>query len=611
MTYAVPKDPMANAQHRQQCWDAGARPGKSRESIREMCRSDPLFWINTFCYIFEPRRSEDLPFITWPCQDNLVLKTNECIAEHRDLAVLKARDLGVSWIEIANGVWRWQFLDREAGGVCSRTDELVWKTGDADALFSKIQMLLERQPDWLLPKGFQWKKHFLRKQLINPERGSEIKGYTTTDDVARGGRRRWILADELAAFEYSQGHNALVAMQGATDTVIAVSTPRGAFGAFYDMFTRSQSNTYHRKTSGLRIAWTEHPLKRPGLYTTQGGKTVILDKEYPFPEDYPFHLDVENKPRSPAYDAENERKSNQYMAQEWDMDFAGAGTVFFRPEFLEKIQERCCKPARRRGRLAYDPDTLEPVKWIDDPNGNISLWVPILPGGPAEGRYAAGNDVSAGTGATPSSVVVADMDTGEQVAEYADARRTPPEFARDAIALCKWFCNAKMNWETNGPGAIFSKKIREFGYRHLYYRKANEATPAEKMTATPGTGTNDVVKRELLEAFRDILGVDFVPRSSSLIDDARGYQFNQTGGIDHKQAMMSDDMSAAKYNHGDRLMAAALCYKVIRDAGVPKRRPGNAAPPTEKVAGYGSVAWMIEQEQQQKLDQELYGDLKL
>lgn len=335
-----------------------------------------------------------------------------------------------------------------------------------------------------------------------------------------------------------------------------------------------------------------------------------MDKAHVFPDDYPFVVDREDKPRSPAYDGENERKSDQYMAQEWDMDFAGAGSAFFDPALLERLEGDYCSPPARRGRLIYDCESLEPTSWVDDPHGPIMLWCVLINGRPAPGEYGNGCDVAAGTGATPSTQKVMDLNTGESQAEYADARRDPVEFARDAVAMSKWFHGAKLIWEINGVGGIFKKIVVACGYRCLYY-KVNETGLIAKPTDMPGWHSSPSSKRELFEEWREALGRECFERSRETLRDAAGYIYSDGGGVVHNGERNADDPSAAGSNHGDRAIASALCCKLVKNhhkhravGSVAKVEPRQTAKP-------GSVAWMIEQEKRDTEDGDLYGGLVL
>src|SRR5690606_10304495 len=93
--------------------------------------------------------------------------------------------------------------------------------------------------------------------------------------------------------------------------------------------------------------------------------------------------------------------------------------------------------------------------------------------------YVIGCDISNGTGATNSVASVGCIETGEKVAEYADAHMGPREFGRFVVAMAKYFRGndpegAYLIWEGPGPGVPFGKAVQEAGYRRVYTRKKYE-----------------------------------------------------------------------------------------------------------------------------------------
>ena len=66
-----------------------------------------------------------------------------------------------------------------------------------------------------------------------------------------------------------------------------------------------------------------------------------------------------------------------------------------------------------------------------------------------------------GTGSSNSVISVLDEDTGQKIAEFADAFTTPEELAWQVAMAGVWFGGANgrplLIWETNGPGSIFGK----------------------------------------------------------------------------------------------------------------------------------------------------------
>lgn len=207
----------------------------------------------------DPRKQPaNIPFITYPFQDDLILTLQDHITNQKDLLVDKSRDMGLTWCVLFVFQWFWQF--GKSGNdflIGSRKEGYVDKTGDMDALFPKLDYSIRNQPLYLLPKGFDISKHRNYMNIINPRTGSTITGEATNENFGRGGRRKSVMFDEFAFWEVSQQ-----AWRSASDTTkcrIAISTPNGLNNQFAKL---RFSNSIDFKS----IHWKLHPEKNEAWY---------------------------------------------------------------------------------------------------------------------------------------------------------------------------------------------------------------------------------------------------------------------------------------------------------------------------------------------------------
>ncbi|MCX5637099.1 MAG: hypothetical protein NTX52_05325, partial [Planctomycetota bacterium] len=250
----VPKDFFANLEFRREMIMLGASDPEAAEELWIMCSRDPLFYINTFVWTYDPRKNPAaLPFITYDYQDEALIEVFRAIG-HYDLLTKKSRDMGASWIYIVAPEYLWHFRQLQSFLFVSRVQDLVDKTEDPDCLFWKLDFIHKNLPQFLLPSINRTKLH-----IYNIDNGSTIDGSSTTGDVARGGRRTAILLDEFASVE--EGYAVLSATRDATRCRLFNSTPKGVGNAFYDM-TQTDIKV-------LRFHWSQHPEKKPGLYTSK------------------------------------------------------------------------------------------------------------------------------------------------------------------------------------------------------------------------------------------------------------------------------------------------------------------------------------------------------
>ena len=577
-----PREVDRNLVFRRELIHATAIDPAFRRLVRQRCAEDALYYFNAFCWTYDPRRVETplLPFVTYPFQDEAILRVADCILHGQDVAIAKSRDMGASWMNLTILEWMWHFRDQVSFLMVSRNERYVDESGNPDSLFWKIDLLHRHQPAWLLPRGRDLgDRDPNRRQghLGNAENGSVIDGEATTGNIGRGGRRTAVLIDEFAAFDVKDGYATLAATRDTTRCRIFNSTPKGAGNAFHKVA---------REVPGvlkIDLHWSKHPLKNHGLYRQVAGKPVellddwkgdveVFDKRTQelrtvhFPDGYDFIAD--GKLRSPWYDRECSRCATQAeIGQELDIDFLGSDYQFFDSASIEGLKKWSCRPPERVGDLEFD-DALVPRRFADNVKGRWRLWIDLgadeRP--PMLGRYVMGADIAAGTGASNSAVAVYDCHTAEKVAEYANPNILPADFARLLVAAGRWFNEAKIIPDRSGPtGEVCVKKILAEGYGNVYYRR-NEKKVGREVTLEPGVWLNPQAKTSCLEEYRDALGRhEIVNRSEAALDECLQFVRRPDGTIEHSASVTSIDPSGARTAHGDIVIADALASLGLAD----------------------------------------------
>lgn len=124
--------------------------------------------------------------------------------------------------------------------------------GDPDTIFEKIRHLRDSLPAFLLPTGFNRRKHDHYLLIENPDNGATIGG-EGGDDMGRGGRSSIYFLDEFAFVPRADGVDAATA--GNTDVRIFGSSVNG------------MGNTFARKRFAMpanrvfRLHWRDDPRK--------------------------------------------------------------------------------------------------------------------------------------------------------------------------------------------------------------------------------------------------------------------------------------------------------------------------------------------------------------
>lgn len=539
-------------------------------ALLEACRKDILFFINVFCFQFNPNSigtvsTEIGPFITWVCQDEAFREMIDCVEQRRDLLIEKSREMGASWMCLILFVWFLLFFKNKDFLVISRDEKSVDNRGNMKSLFPKIDFILERLPDWMAGKRIMRKKLFFR----NKDNNSSITGEASTGDSGVGGRAWAMFIDEFSAIK--EDHYVRQRTSDTSGCRIFNGTHRGMETAFYEL---SQAPEVRK----LRLHWSQHPDKVKGLYRMGKAQVDVLDKSYVYPDDFRYVMDGSPNGgpypglRSPWYDEQCVRKgSPRAVAIDLDINPSGSVTQFFEPNVIRGLQGMFCLPAYRNYELSADRETGRLKEIIEKQDGHLSLWCHLDRNDrPQKSTYSIGIDTSAGTGATPSCISIVDCQTGEKIGEYTNAHVQAHELAPLVTAL-GWLFEDKdcvpafLIWERQGPGTTLGMEIMKLGYRRVYFA-LNEMKPvfqAMKSGDIPGWYPSDDNKRLLLEEYRSALKRhDFINRSESALDECLAFRYSDNGRqVFHPKQINGQDPSRAGVNHGDHVIADALAWK--------------------------------------------------
>ena len=211
-----------------------------RAELLELCKRDPVFWINNFCWTYNPNypsSCQDIPFELFPFQTFFVEEVVKCIRQKEDFAIEKSRDMGASWLLLMIMQWFWLFEPSVSFLLGSKKEYDVDTGGiDPQTLFGKLRYNLFRLPLWMRPAEFREEKTYsvYNKQMTmhNKEMNSFFKGQTGTKDFGRSGRYTAALFDELAYWD--EGREGWNGCQQTTRCRMAISTPDGDGNMFYD-----------------------------------------------------------------------------------------------------------------------------------------------------------------------------------------------------------------------------------------------------------------------------------------------------------------------------------------------------------------------------------------
>jgi hypothetical protein len=528
--------------------------------LRELFHRDVIFAFNTFFWTLDVRKRphHNLPFITYPFQDDTLLDLSSAIATGTDRAIEKSRDMGVSWMVILTFLHQW--LSPKGGGdflLGSRIEDYVDKKGDMRTLFAKLRYAFYRLPKWLWPKGFNPRKHDNYMKFVNPDTGATVTGESNNPNFSTGGRYAGILFDEFAKWE-STDESAWTAAGDASPCRIAVSTPFGVGGKYFKLVTDGL-------TKKISLHWSLHPEKALGISCVwpppnEEDKVLLEDLWKP-----------QEKLVSPWYVRECERRTPTEIAQELDMNYLGAGNPVFEGKAGEALQFQMSFPD--------EPIAIYP---IDIASCSV-VSSAAVPSRALEEQAGAGHflllyeepfpDVSAGTGggglgygdSFPDNLytigvdVVEGLEDGDfavitvfnrltrNVAAVYWGRIDEVLLARCVKAVSDFFSSSDLltslpmvGIETNGPGLATFDKCIDLDMTNLFlmprYDTVNGGVSYRK-----GWNTNTSSKNELIAAIRSwLLAREGRLNSHRLLGELFSFVRNKNGKAGAKSGCHDD-----------------------------------------------------------------------
>lgn len=241
------------------------------------CARNIVDWVNDWCWTYDPRqmgkdKSPYMPFDLFPRQAEFLLWLEERVDLGEEFVVEKCRDAGATYLCAAFALHRWLFRPGFKTTFGSRVQDDVDKIGDPDAIFEKMRIIVRRLPLWMLPAGFDTRRHDLFLRLINPVNGNVVSG-EGGDNMGRGGRSTLYIVDEGAHIERAEKVEA--AIIGNADCRGWVSSVNGMGNLFF----RKRHNE-SVKVFSFRL--TDDPRKTPEWIAAKKATTdtVIWAQEY-------------------------------------------------------------------------------------------------------------------------------------------------------------------------------------------------------------------------------------------------------------------------------------------------------------------------------------------
>lgn len=392
----------------------------------EASAADPAYFVDQYGVIDKPKapKSEGeafadeldteggteggtVRFRLWPAQ----VAVMGTIATERKSIILKARQLGISWLVCGYVLWLCLFFTNQSIFLFSKRQK------DADELIRRIKALYARLPGELrdrLPK-ISGKNNVREIEWSN---GSKIQSMPDTKDSGVGNTASLVVLDEWARMRYGATlFEQISPVMEAGGQMIILSTANGFGNCMHDLWDKAVKGLNSFRT--IFLPWWYRPGRTKTWYATRLADSNDTNK---FKENYP---------------------ANPVEA------FRASGSTRFHPDWVQAQAKNLRDPLPQHqwpGVLRGVPGLK--VYKLPDPSRRY-----FIPADVAEGKETSNYD------AAP----VLDRETLEEVA-FIHGQWEPEVFALWLIALSEAYNGAKIIPERNNHGHAVILTIKLKGY---------------------------------------------------------------------------------------------------------------------------------------------------
>lgn len=320
----------------------------------ERCRRSVRYWVDNWCWTYNPWRTAYLPFSLFPRQVQLIDWIEERCAKAQTGILEKSREVGASWTCCAFALHHWRFVPGWKTGFGANKESQVDERGDPDSLFEKMRIALGLMPRWMLPTGFNLDRHCPERRIINPETGNVIAGYIGAN-MGRGGRSSIFFVDEAAHVEQAAKVDAALSANASTLVWLSSALDNTLFQR------KAQSGRYPVFTFHYR----DDPRKDAAWVAAKKADTdeLVWNQEY----EIDYAGSVENRVIAAAW-VRASFELRRRLADECSAYLAGKGVAGMDVGAgkAESVIARRYGPVIPELLIRRDPDTIDLAAWALD-----------------------------------------------------------------------------------------------------------------------------------------------------------------------------------------------------------------------------------------------------
>jgi hypothetical protein len=436
------------------------------------CKKDPIYTIQTYFSVKDAAKGALVPFVLYPHQIRAISDF-----EHNPLNItMKTRQMGFTAVSSAYTAWY----------MCTKrlqtVNALAQEKKTSRKFLRQVRETLDearKKAPWLVA---DYSPNNNGKDSFTIKTGCIITAEANKPDACRGDTINLLIIDEVAAISHMDEiwSSAGLTLSKSRGKCIAISTPKGQSGWYFDQYTNALENGWRV----IEAHWSEHPEYMRGMYQyvkdinhPEGGHIKYFNDEWPDVDDpiqrkkyftketYPYMLD--GRLRSPWYDYESKRLGLQRTRCELDCSFAGSGSEVIDPEVVRAMRM-----------LAKETPMLDTAALGFENKGMWKSLKIFRMYNPDHG-YILSADVATGDGTDFSSIVIMDITTHEVVCTYKE-HVDPIFFARIIKWVATYYGQCMVMVEYQGPGLTVLMELKNnLKYSKLYYSAIKKAEPTK------------------------------------------------------------------------------------------------------------------------------------
>lgn len=252
----------------------------SNEEI-DRCR-DAAYFIHEYVIIDDTQdqggESGTMPFHLWPAQRGLL----EDIVNERMLLILKARQLGISWLSDAYALWLCLLRPGRLVLIFSKSQD------EANEMLRRVSVMYQRLPDSLRAALPQLTRENTGE--IGWANGSRVKSMPATKTSGRSFTASLVILDEFAFVQWPKElYTALKPTIDAGGQLIILSTANGTGNLFYELVERARKGV--GRFAFRFLDWRARPGRDDAWYAATAADSVqssLMGQEYPETADEAF-----------------------------------------------------------------------------------------------------------------------------------------------------------------------------------------------------------------------------------------------------------------------------------------------------------------------------------